>query len=285
MLDSASWQPTTFLRFEEALDTSMGTARIVTDVGPAYIKPLGSRQGPHPLACEWVATHLARWFELPTFDICLMAVDASVDEIPFFRGGAAQSGTAFVTRATAGHTWGGTTEELDSLTNSTAIARLVVFDTWTRNCDRYPPDLTARKPNYDNVFLADGSGDEKGKSLLIAMDHTHCFTCGRDLDQKVARIGWVKDDRLYGLFPGFVPKVRQEDVDASIDRLSKLNESFVAEIVSSIPADWQVAEPARIALIELICRRASFVVDNVPAAIARVCWPGQLFDKRSLNGE
>jgi hypothetical protein len=56
------WRPTTFLRFEIALDTSMGTARLVTDAGPAYIKALGNRQGPHPLACEWVGTQVARWF-------------------------------------------------------------------------------------------------------------------------------------------------------------------------------------------------------------------------------
>ncbi len=51
------WPPTTFLRHEESLETSMGTGRIVTDAGPAYIKAMGNRQGPHPLACEWVATH------------------------------------------------------------------------------------------------------------------------------------------------------------------------------------------------------------------------------------
>src|SRR5438132_6499286 len=149
------WQPTTFLRFEEGLDTSMGTARIVTDAGPAYIKALGNRQGPHALACEWVGTQLAAWFGLPTFDFALMPIDASVDEILFLRGGRATSGTAFVTRATLGHTWGGTTEELDKLANPKAVSRLVVFDTWTRNCDRHPPDLTQRRPNYDNVFLAD----------------------------------------------------------------------------------------------------------------------------------
>src|SRR5258707_135792 len=39
-------------------------------------------------------------------------------------------------------------EELDALINPESVARLVVFDPWTANCDRYPPDLTLRKPNY-----------------------------------------------------------------------------------------------------------------------------------------
>src|SRR5438874_1714036 len=116
------WKPTTFLRFEEALDTSMGTARIVTDAGPGYVKALGNRQGPHPLACELVATQLARWFGLPTFDFGLMQVDATVDEIPFLRGGRAASGTAFVTRAASGHPWGGSADELDCLVNPEAVS-------------------------------------------------------------------------------------------------------------------------------------------------------------------
>src|SRR5438067_1227324 len=115
MAQTGKWKPTTFLRFEEALDTSMGTARIVTDAGPCYIKGLGNRQGPHPLACEWVATQLARWFGLPTFDYSLLAIDAEIDEIPFLRGGMAASGSAFVTRAAAGHTWGGSADELKNL--------------------------------------------------------------------------------------------------------------------------------------------------------------------------
>lgn len=101
------WNPTTFLRFEEGLDTSMGTARIVTDAGPAYLKGLGNRQGPHPLACELVATNLAGWFGLPTFEYAIIEIDDSVDEIPFYRGGTVESGPAFVTRAATGHPWGG----------------------------------------------------------------------------------------------------------------------------------------------------------------------------------
>jgi hypothetical protein len=192
---STPWSPTTFLRFEEAYNTSMGAARIITDAGPAYIKALGNRQGPHPLACEWVATHLAKWFGLPTFEVALLQVDADVDEIPFHRGGRAATGTAFVARAMAGHTWGGSDDELEKLVNPEAVSHLVVFDTWTRNCDRHPPDLTKRRPNYDNVFLEELAGDASGSLRLIAMDHTHCFTCGRDLNRRLRNIDRVKDQR------------------------------------------------------------------------------------------
>ncbi len=252
--------------------------RIVTDAGPAYIKALGNRQGPHPLACELVATQLARWFGLPTFEFALIELDAAVDEVSFLRGGQAASGTAFVTRAMAGHAWGGAAMELSQLTNSEAVSQLVVFDTWTLNCDRHPPDLTVRKPNYDNVFLADVTAEALGNARLIAMDHTHCFTCGRDLNQSCADIDRIKDDRLYGLFPAFRDSIRQVRLEPAIARLREVNENSVKECVAQIPTDWQVTADARRALVELIYRRAAFVADTILTPLAEQCWPGRLFD-------
>lgn len=275
------WQPTRFVRFEKSLDTSMGTARIVTDAGKAYCKALGNRQGPHALACEWVGTQLARWFGLPTFDFALLTLDA-FDEIPFFRGGQAQPGPAFVTRAEAGHAWGGTAEELTIVENQADIARLVVFDTWTLNCDRHPPDLTARKPNYDNVFLSE-EGASAGRFRLVAMDHTHCFTCGRDLDERTATIDRIKDDRVYGLFPGFMTAVQagRGVVEAALTRLRKFDDAAAQQAVRTIPGEWQVSDSARNALADLACQRARFAADNLMKRLAAACWPqGELpFDE------
>jgi hypothetical protein len=130
----------------------MGTALIVTDAGKAYIKALGNRQGPHPLACEWVGTELAAWFGLPTFETAILRIDATTDEIPFRRGGKAESGPAFVARAVEGRSWGGTDADLNLLVNPEAITELtelVVFDTWTLNCGGRvgrPTPLTGNGP-------------------------------------------------------------------------------------------------------------------------------------------
>jgi len=32
----------------------------------------------------------------------------------------------------------------------------------------------------------------------------YCFTCGRDLHERVAHIGHVKDDPVYGFFPALM---------------------------------------------------------------------------------
>ncbi|WP_166822573.1 HipA family kinase [Thalassoroseus pseudoceratinae] len=272
-----AWPPTTFVRFEEGLDTSMGTARIVTDAGRAYIKAMGNRQGPHPLACEVVATRLAAWFGLPTLEHSILDIDAEFDEIPYVRGGVAATGPAFVTKAITGHPWGGSEKELVNLVNQCDVGRLVVFDTWVRNCDRHPPDSEARKPNYDNVFLEDLREDDSGKTRLMAIDHTHCFTCGRDLNSGVANIGNVKDERLYGLFPGFRNLVLQEDVEAAIAKLNELNVETVRPIAEDLPNEWEVDDRAKDALIDLIVRRADFVAGIILGLIARQCWPSRLF--------
>ena len=199
-----SWQPTTFRRFERALASSTHPAQIVTDAGHAYIKVINNPIGPHALVREWVGTSLARWFGLPTFDFAILELD-EMDEIPLHDNRRAQPGPAFVTRAVEGHPWGGRAEELKLLDNPDAISRLVVFDTWTQNPDRHPPDLATRQPHRDNVFLS-GEGAMPGRFRLIAMDHTECFfTPGRrDLTGHIATIDQIRDERVYGLFPEFV---------------------------------------------------------------------------------
>jgi len=259
----------------------MGTARIMTDAGAAYIKALGNRQGPHPLACELIATRLARWFGLPTFPFAIIEIDAEFDEIPYRRGGYCQSGPAFVTKATPGHPWGGSAEELATLANFGDIGKLVVFDNWVRNCDRHPPDLQVRRPNYDNVFLESLVETSVGKSRLVAMDHTHCFTCGRDLDSKVSRIDNIKDERLYGLFPGFRSLIRQTDVETAVGTLNSLDRETIRPLVEDIPDQWQVDQKAKSALLDLITQRADFVANTILESIAKVCWPDRLFDTRA----
>ena len=265
------WHPNRYERFEKSYSTSIGTSLIVTDLGKAFIKPLGNRQGPHVLACEWLATRLADWFGLPTFSYALMTVDEG-DEIPLGGGNAATAGPAFVTKEETGFTWGGDAAELDELQNPDDLSRLVVFDTWTRNCDRHPPDVTTRKPNYDNVFIST-QGPDLGTQRLIAMDHTHCFTCGGDLTDRIAHIDRINDPRVYGLFPAFVPRMRQTVVQGVSEHLLALETARVRQLVESIPAEWQVSADAKQALCDLILQRAAFVARNIEQHLAPICWP------------
>jgi hypothetical protein len=268
------WQPTSLLRVGESHDSSTGTTEVLTDAGPAYIKPLGNRQGPHVLASDWVGTHLARWFGLSTFDIAFLELGES-DLFPLPRGYKAEMGPAFASRAVRGFPWGKSAEELDSLVNPDDVTRLVVFDTWTLNCDRHFPAPEARKPNYDNVFLST-EGVEAGKTRLVAMDHGLCFIrSGEELTERVSHIEKVRDERIYGLFPAFAERLRANVIDDCVIRLKTVNKELAASIVKTIPLEWEVGTEARTALVELIWCRAQFVADNIEQWIEQECpWFG-----------
>lgn len=167
------WNPTTIRRPDKAFDTATDTVRVTTDAGPGYLKALGNHGSPHYLAADLVGTELACWFGLPTFEWAFIEV-VPEDEIAFYRAGRAQPGPAFITKENSGTVWGGSEKELLALVNPDDIGKLVLFDTWTRNCDRHPPNLAARKPNRNNVFLSN-EGLPDGEWRLMAMDHTHCF--------------------------------------------------------------------------------------------------------------
>lgn len=279
----AAWQPTTFLRLIETLDTSMATARIKTDAGIAYLKALGNNQGPHQLACELVGTALARMIGLPTFEYAIMRIDAEVDHLELARGVRASTGSAFVTRAIPQVPWGGTERELARLVNPEDIALLAAFDTWTRNCDRHPPDPAKRRPNLDNVFLEKlGSGKDR-RVRLIAMDHSCCFTCNSDLiARNLRKIEWIRDDGLYGLFPAFKSAIRRSHVRRAVERLAAVDADRVRAAVAAIPSDWEVAGEVREALASSLVQRAAYVANELESKLGRHCWPKQLFDVDDL---
>jgi hypothetical protein len=258
----STWQPTRLLQVAGSVDTSTGATEVSTDAGRVYIKPMGNRQGPHVLATDWVGTHLAKWFGLSTFEIAILTLDAD-DAFPLPRGYTAQPGPAFAARALPGEPWGQSGLQLNVLVNPEDISRLVVFDTWTLNCDRHHHDLTARKPNPDNVYLS-SEGVEAGKRRLIAMDHGLCFIrSGEDLTPKLANIGKVQDDNIYGLFPEFRERLRQSTIDDCASRLREMDKSTADAVIKSVPGEWDVSQETRNAWSELICRRGTFVADNI----------------------
>ena len=83
---------------------------------------------------------------------------------------------------------------------------------------------------------------------------------------------------LHGLFPPFAARIREEDIEAAVARLQQLKKGTVKETVDTIPSDWQVPAVVRRKLIELIVRRAAYVAETIPKAIAQKCWPDKLFD-------
>ena len=274
------WQPQTVRRFVKGFPTSARTALVETDIGPGYLKAMGGPEGPHTLASEVVATQLASWFGLSTFDWAIVELD-EIDEIPFLdkdgnQTGKASPGPAFITRAEPGASWGGGERELKMLANPDDVSRLVVFDSWVLNCDRYSrprnnPTGRARI-NRDNVFLSEEA--PTGKFLLKAMDHTHCFTCGREWTKKLAHDDTMKDNRVFGLFREFRKYLNRDVVVQAAADLRGITRESVAEMTQFIPKEWEVPRAARNALIDLVVGRAIFVAETIESRL----WPqGTLF--------
>jgi hypothetical protein len=115
-LPRSAWHPTEIRRFVRSVPSGTGVAVVMTDAGEGYLKAIGNPEREHVLACEWVATHLARRLGLPTFDFSLIRV-TDVDEIPLPNGGEANSGPAFITRAENGEPWSGKRRQLKQLMN------------------------------------------------------------------------------------------------------------------------------------------------------------------------
>lgn len=94
---SNDWQPTEVTQFINHVNSGAGTLIVRTDAGLAYLNALGNPDGPHALVKELLGIHLAAMLGLPTFDYAVIEV-TDLDELPFFKGGKAEPGPAFVTR-------------------------------------------------------------------------------------------------------------------------------------------------------------------------------------------
>jgi hypothetical protein len=66
----------------------------------------------------------------------------------------------------------------------------------------------------------------------MAMDHTHCFTCGRELNSAIGHIDAVNDERVYGLFPNFRELISKHAVGAYCDKLAAIDRAYVAGVVA-----------------------------------------------------
>ena len=246
-------------RFIANFDSGAGTLFVDTDAGKAYLKAIGNPAGPHALACEWVGTRLASVVGLPTFDHAFLPVD-EMDELPFFdKKSMAEPGPAFATRAEKGSTWGRDKRLLSRIENPTDITRMIVFDTWVLNYDRYGP--AGCRVNMDNVFFS--TETEGGMVELRVMDHTHCLTNGAELTKRVQRIGMIMDERIFGLFPEFRELLNREAVQAMCEQMATLGLDVIEDIVQMIPNAWSVSKEAKQALIQFISQRAAYLANTI----------------------
>ncbi len=266
--NSNAFAPTEIRRVSKALPTSACTVVVETNCGTAYLKALGNDEGPWTLACDLIGTRLANWLGLSTFEFAQMVVEP-YHNIQFHNGRDATPGTAFLTRAVRGEQWDGSKDQLKRLSNPHDIGRLVLFDTWTLNCDRFSRknEEIGTKPrrNLGNVFLEEEPED--GGFVLKAMDHTHCFSCGKPVSPKIFDINTIHDPRIFGLFPEFKPLIFDEELKLAVADLRKINSATLDLAFEDIPKEWEVNADTQSAMKSFLLRRAEFVCDTIGSAI------------------
>ena len=256
---SSNWQPTEVTQFINHVNSGAGTLIVGTDAGLAYLKALGNPDGPHALAKDLLGTHLAAMLGLPTFDYAVIEI-TELDELPFFKGGIAEPGPAFVTRGEEGSVWGNDKRLLEKIDNPDAISGLVVVDTWLRNTDRYY--LPKARVNWDNVFFSKESSEE-GKLSLRAMDFSHAIQYGGELTTGVSSITNIKDDEVFGTFPEFRKKLSRDSIRHFASILGGVSRSQIEDAVGLIPQQWHLDSSVRSSLASYLFQRASFVAETI----------------------
>lgn len=251
------WQPAEIRSPIEAKPTGSSVLRVETDQGEGFLKAMGAKCGPHVLACELVGTLLAQRLRLRTLDFVLFDVPGDRN-LRFADGRLVEPGPGFLTRAEKHQVWSGDMADLDSLQNPEDINRLIVFDTWTMNCDRYrPPNGATLRKNEDNVFISK-EASERGRHVLKAMDHGCCFTCERDVTASELQ-RTMNDDRLFGLFPGFLSHTERDLLLGAATDAAAIERGEVENMIHRIPSQWQIDDAARRIWCDWICQRAKLV--------------------------
>lgn len=122
-----------------------------------------------------------------------------------------------------------------------------------------------------------------GQFLLKAMDHTHCFTCGKELSRTIRDLDRIRDPRVFGLFPEFRRFLDRSQVKQAAIDLRRFDRAKAARMTEGIPKEWEVSSDALDALRDLIVGRAAFVADTIESQI----WPqGEFdFDKQGETGQ
>ncbi|MBP0439110.1 HipA family kinase [Tianweitania sediminis] len=243
--------PTRVIREIKSFPSSTNPFFVQTDDGRGFIKATNNPYNGPALTAELVAAELGTWFglQIPAF-----AVIPTCDiDLPMKNGQLVQ-GPLFFSAEVEATSFDGSDLFLKKLHDKTDIAKLVVFDTWIMNWDRYG----LGDANAENLLFA--KRDKSRKYDLIPIDHTWAF----DGDFPLAlNEDDVESPGVYGRFPAFEPYITSETLAPALQRLRSLDRTFVKEVINSVPSEWGVGPVARTTLIELICSRAAFVVNTI----------------------
>ena len=250
---ATTFQPITLRREIESYNSSTRPCLVDTDSGQAILKAANNPAGPSSIVSEIVCAELGKWFGLNIPDFCIFN-DLNL-QIPLGNTGRYFKTPAFASKYHIAETRDISGRMLEKLDNAHDISKLVIFDTWIRNYDRY--DAEYQHQNSDNYLLKQVGNTAKYE--LIVIDHSHCISL-ESINDVNDWADLTKDESIYGLFPEFTPYITNEHVTSALEKLSGLDDMLVEEIVNSIPLQLGLNRSSSSSLRNFICERAEFLV-------------------------
>ena len=182
-----------------------------------------------------------------------------------FEGRHVLPGPAFVSAKVDATPWNTKSEDLKTISNKSDVARLVVFDTWVINRDRYSPrDWPHRNPsgvrrpysNPGNLLLA---GTPGARTRLVPIDHGHAVTDTVPISANILLDNSIRSTSVYGMFPGFYPYIDERSVRSAVDDLKLLTMTHVEETVRLTPPEWELGKELSSMLSHFLYERSRFL--------------------------
>jgi len=254
------WQPSKLLSVLEKLDTSTRPLKVLTDQGVALMKYPGNPMGKDALISEFLASELMLCLGIQSPPHGLLAVEERQDPLV---GVNLEQGVAFLTQwQEPAFTFSGRIEPLRKLQNPDIVSKLLVFDTWIQNFDRFVLDGMDSTENRDNLLFIPASN---GRLTLLVIDHSHAFV-ETTFEDEMSH-DWGEDRRLCGVHPTFATFLRDDEVYRTLDAIRALGDQVLSEIVSQVPVSWGLTTGCREQLVAGLIRRANEMTNWLPQAI------------------
>ncbi|WP_166434076.1 HipA family kinase [Roseovarius spongiae] len=244
------------------LGTSTKPLVVETDVGTALCKYCGNPAGTDALCSELIASELLALLSYDAPAHALVRLSKRFDLQEF--GVHVEDGTAFLTRwEPLAITFSGEGGLLDSVSNPEMVSKVLVFDTWIKNVDRFVSSPGLSTENLDNLLFVP---DNKRVRMMV-IDHSHSFT--ETTFEDGFSDDWWDDEDVCGTHQSLATFVREDALHQGLDEISAVSREQLERIVGLVPPEWGLSQRARVRLVDGLLNRAGEMKHWLPRKLLR----------------
>ncbi|RBW69957.1 HipA family kinase [Bacillus taeanensis] len=248
-------QPITYLKLYDSKNAHL----ISFDDGNEYIVKFFQPDEPKILCNEWIGYCFARFLGLPIPPAKIVQIPKDFyEKMPTFshlKYTPHQFASLYIPNCRNGHQ-----TSITHIRNTNHLAAIILLDYWIYNTDRTKKNILLKEHKEDTHYL-------------YIIDHAKAFGSTRwslldlsHLKQKVIK------SATHSLMASFI--IDEKDFKEQVKIIQSIPRLMIEEIVSFIPADWELLADEREALIDiLVYRRDKVLPYLVHKFIKDVYWP------------